>query len=242
MGYPKCGSMLKRGMPVHVAIIPDGNRRWARKHGLPVWRGHYEGYRVAKMVLNELWDLGVKYVTFYGLSRENCIRRGRDELQKLYSLLGMAVDDLLSDERVSEGRVRVYFVGDMSLLPSWLSSKMLQANEATVGNGPSVVSIGVCYGGRWEVLEAVRKIVSGSLELGRELDEEGFRRLLPLGWLPEPDLIIRTGGELRLSGFLLYHAAYSELYFTKTLWPDFGRDELYEAICSFRVRERRFGR
>ncbi len=240
-----CSGLDASRLPRHVAFIPDGNRRWARRRGLPPWEGHRRGYQVAREVLNALWGLGVPYVTFYGLSRENCLRRPREELERIHGLLGLAVEELLGDPRVRGGSVRLYFVGDTSLLPAWLREKIAEANEATSSNGPNVVTVGVCYGGRWEVVEAARRLLEkarGGEPTGELLTEEGLRRLMPLGWLPEPDLVIRTGGELRLSGFLLYHAAYSELYFTETLWPDFSPGELCRALHSYQRRERRFGR
>ena len=226
-------------LPAHVAIIPDGNRRWARRRGLPVYVGHAVGYRVAKRALDLLWELGVRYVTFYALSRENCLRRPRDEREHIYKLLVRAADDLEADERVRSGRVRVWFAGDFSLLPGWLASRLEELNSKTVGNSPYVLTIATCYGGRWEVVEAARLAAAKGLT---GVDEEGFRKLLPLGWLPEPDLLIRTGGELRISNFLLYHIAYTELYFTRRLWPDFDEAELLKALISFQGRERRFGR
>lgn len=234
-------SCLQEGKPLprHVAIIPDGNRRWARRRGLPVWRGHAEGYRAARRVLDALWALGVNYVTFYALSRENCLRRSPAELERIHGLLSLAAEELEADPRVESGRVRVFFAGDLSLLPGWLAERLEAVNAATRGNGPDALAVGVCYGGRWEVLEAARRLAAGGLV---EVDEESFRGLMPLGWMPEPDLVIRTGGERRLSGFLLYHVAYSELYFTDVLWPDFGVSLLCRALCWFQGRERRFGR
>ncbi len=229
-----------RRLPIHVAIIPDGNRRWARRHGLPVYMGHYRGYNVAKRALDYLWDLGVNYVTFYALSRENCTRRPSDELAAIHKLLSHAIDDLLADRRVREGRVRVYFVGDFSLLPGWLVDKINYINETTASNFPHVLAVATCYGGRWEIVDTVNKLLA--THTASSMDENELRKLMPLGWLPEPDLLIRTGGELRLSGFLLYHVAYTELYFTKKLWPDFNEAELYRAIISYQKRERRFGR
>jgi tritrans,polycis-undecaprenyl-diphosphate synthase [geranylgeranyl-diphosphate specific] len=232
-------------LPSHVAIIPDGNRRWARRRGMPSSMGHYRGYKVAKQVLDRLWDLGINYVTFYALSRENCLRRPREELEAIYRLLSMAIDDLFADDRVRSGEVRVYFVGDFSLLPNWLREKIYSINEATMRNGPYVLNVATCYGGRWEIVATVNNIIN-SLAKGNNttnwLEEDSFRKLMPLGQFPEPDLLIRTGGEIRLSGFLLYHVAYTELYFTKKLWPDFDEVELYKAILSYQSRERRFGR
>ena len=230
-------------LPQHVAIIPDGNRRWAQRNGLMYWEGHWKGYERGKEIINALWDLGIQYVTFYGLSRENCLRRSKRELKNLFKLLSLAVEELLADKRVSSGLVRLFFVGDFALLPSRLRDKLMDANKATERNGPHVLSIVVCYSGRWEIVETVRNLLKEKDDRSLNgIDESTFRKMLPLGWLPEPDLVIRTGGEYRLSGFLLYHIAYSELYFSNKLWPDFGLKDLCDAICSFQKRERRFGK
>ncbi len=231
-------------IPQHVAIIPDGNRRWARQRGLPGWAGHLKGYEVARRVLNALWELGVRAVTFYALSYENCLRRPAEELEKLHKLLGIAVSDLLEDKRVIDGKVRVLFVGDFELLPKDLAKKLEHINNATRSNGPFTLAVGVCYSGRREIVSALLKLleeVCKSEKNIRKLNEEILRSYMPLGTLPEPDLIIRTGGERRLSNFILYHAAYSELYFTETLWPDFTVEELLRALEWFSSRERRFG-
>ncbi len=223
-----------RRIPVHVAIIPDGNRRWARRRGLPVWMGHLRGYMVMRRVLDWLWEMGVKHVTVYALSRENCLRRPRDELRKLFEILKLAYGDLERDERVARGEVWVRTIGDLDMVPGELREEALKLEEATRGAGRTL-NICLCYSGRWEILEAVKRLD------GRQVDEESFTRLMPLGDVPPPDLIIRTGGEMRLSNFLLWHAAYSELYFTKRLWPDFDRYELLRALVSYSRRERRFG-
>ncbi|ABM80930.1 polyprenyl diphosphate synthase [Hyperthermus butylicus] len=233
------GKVSRGRLPRHIAIIPDGNRRWARKQGLPVYAGHAAGYRVARRTLDLLWELGVDYVTFYALSRENCLRRPLEEREHLYKLLLRAIDDLLTDPRVVNGSVRVYFVGDFTLLPGQLAERLEEVNAATATNGPNVLTIATCYGGRWEVLETLRSLATKGFVPN---DEEELRKLMPLGLLPEPDLLIRTGGELRLSGFLLYHVAYTELYFTRRLWPEFDEFELLRALRSYQMRERRFGR
>ena len=223
-------------IPAHVAIIPDGNRRWARRRGLPVWMGHFRGYMVMRRVLDWLWELGVKHVTVYALSRENCIRRPREELSKLFEILRLAYHDLRADRRVSRGEVWVRTVGDMSLVPEALRSEALGLEEETRG-AERTLNICLCYSGRWEILEAVKRLDGEALGL----NEETFTKAMALGDIPPPDLIIRTGGEMRLSNFLLWHAAYSELYFTKRLWPDFDRLELLKALASYSKRERRFG-
>lgn len=207
------------------------------------WEGHWRGYERGKEITNALWDLGIKYVTFYGLSRENCLRRSEEELKNLFKLLSLAVKELLADKRVSSGLVRLFFVGDFALLPSYLRDMLVNANTMTERNGPHVLTILICYSGRWEIVEAIRSLLRRhDTSLLNNITEDDFRGLLPLGWLPEPDLVIRTGGEYRLSGFLLYHIAYSELYFSNKLWPDFSLEDLCDAICSFQRRERRFGR
>ncbi len=224
-------------IPRHIAIIPDGNRRWARRRGLPPWMGHVYGYHRMRVILDFLWKTGVSYVTVYALSRENCVRRPREERLYLYAIIGKAVRDLLADSRVSKGDLRVYITGDFSLLPNSLRSLIEDINYKTAGNGPRVLCVGLCYSGRWEIVEAVRR-TSGS----PGLSEEELARNMALGWLPEPDLVVRTGGEMRISNFLLWHIAYSELYFTKKLWPDFDELDMARALAEYQRRERRFGR
>ncbi len=239
----RCGSVAAGKLPRHVAIIPDGNRRWARSRGLPAWRGHEEGYRVAKRTLNALWGLGVDYVTFYALSRENCLRRPREELEQIHLLLSAAVEELLTDPRVKQGEVRLLFTGDLGLLPDWLRSRIEEANRQTLGNGPRVLTVATCYSALWEIAEALKRAAQLAAKGGIiEAAPESVRRYMPLGELPEPDLLIRTGGEKRLSGFLLPHLSYTELYFTETLWPDFSLDELCLALHDYQRRQRRFGR
>ncbi len=229
-------------IPCHIGIIPDGNRRWALKRGLPAWFGHIRGYEVAKAITNEAWKLGVKVLTFYGLSRENCLKRPESELRHIYGILVKAVKELLEDARVRNGYVRLLFVGDFSLLPSNVVSRLLEANKRTALNGPYTLVVGTCYGGRWEIIDLVKKVARGEITIGVEdVSEEDIRKLLVLGSLPEPDLIIRSGGEYRVSGFLLYHIAYSEFYFTNTLWPDFTIEEFHRAIEWYAGRNRRFG-
>ncbi len=231
-----------RKIPYHVGIIPDGNRRWALKKGLPTWFGHIRGYEVAKTIANEAWKLGIKVLTFYGLSRENCLKRPKEELRYIHRILIKAVKELLEDNRVRGGRVRLLFTGDFNLLPDSIASKLLEANRQTALNGPFTLVVGTCYGGKWEIIDLVKRIVRGEVSIKAEdIDEENVRKLLVLGDLPEPDLIIRSGGEYRISGFLLYHIAYSELYFTDTLWPDFTIDEFHRAIEWYASRNRRFG-
>ncbi len=222
-------------IPEHVAIIPDGNRRWARRRGLPAWVGHYVGYQVMRRVLNRLWELGVKSITVYALSRENCTRRSREELEKLYKLLSLAFQELRRDKRVQEGSVGVRIVGDLALLPEWLVREADELTSISNSSARHILTICTCYSGRWEIVKAVGELV----EQGLEVSEENLAKLMLID--SPPDLLIRTGGELRLSNFLLWHIAYTELYFTKRLWPDFDELELVRALVSFSKRERRFG-
>ncbi len=223
-----------RRVPRHVAIIPDGNRRWARRRGLPPWVGHVYGYLRMRLNLDFLWGLGVREITVYALSRENCLRRPRDELARLFALLRRAVRDLWRDQRVSSGEVSVRFIGDTGLVPQSVAREMEEL-ETSSSRGPRRLSIGVCYSGRWEIVEAVKRLVE---EGGRVSEEELSRRMV----LGEPDLVIRTGGEVRLSNFMLWHVAYSELYFSRKLWPDFDELDVARALLSYQSRERRFGR
>ncbi|WP_048192823.1 polyprenyl diphosphate synthase [Pyrolobus fumarii] len=235
-------SKLKHSrLPSHVAIIPDGNRRWARRRGLPAWVGHLQGYKVMKRVLTRLWELGVRHITIYALSRENCTRRPREELTRLYELLVKALRDLRRDHRVTQGLVRPRVIGDMSLVPDFVVEEIHIVEKESHRNAPHTLNICVCYSGRWEILEAVRKIAISTRAEPNTIDEDTFTRLLPMGDVPPPDLLIRTGGELRLSNFLLWHVAYTELYFTRRLWPDFDDFELAKALLSYSRRERRFG-
>lgn len=230
-------SRLRR-LPLHIGIIPDGNRRWARRRGLKPWLGHVAGYVRLRRILDKLWELGVRYVTVYAMSFENCLRRPMDERRFLYALFSKALDDLVADRRVSGGLVRVRVVGELSMVPASLREKIRWVEEQTSGNGPHRLSIGLCYSGRWELLEAVKNILARGC---KGVSEEELRRSLALGDLPEPDLIVRTGGEIRVSNFMLWHIAYSELYFTRTLWPDFDDLELARALLDYQSRERRFG-
>ncbi len=226
-------------IPSHVAIIPDGNRRWARKRGLRSWEGHVAGYLRMRRILDYLWDLGVRVVTVYAMSYENCVHRPLEERKHLYGLLVKAVDDILSDRRVAGGQVRVRPVGELDLLPRLVKEKLVSLMTATARNQPYTLNVGVCYSGRWELVEAVKRAVEENVYPSSFGD---VASLMPLGDVPEPDLVIRTGGEKRISNFLLWHIAYSELYFTEKLWPDFDELELVKALLDYQSRDRRFGR
>ena len=232
-------------MPSHVAIILDGNRRWARKRGLPPWYGHREGAKKAKEVLRWLLDLGVTTVTLYVLSTEN-LKRDRLELNKLFEVIEDYLRDALNDPLLYENEVRFKAIGRLELLPERLRELIKLLEEKTSSFSRHFLNVAIAYGGRSEIVEAVRRIAEDVRE-GRvepeEVTESLFEKYLFTSHLPNPspDLIIRTSGEERLSNFLLWQSAYSELYFLEAYWPEFRRIDLLRAIRTYQRRFRRFG-
>ncbi len=235
-------------IPRHVAIIPDGNRRWARRRGFEVWKGHEHGYERIKQVLEWLYEIGVKVVTVYALSYENCMRRPKEELEKLFELARKGLRELIEGEIVDRYRVRVKVIGRLALVPPDIRELAKKLEEKTQHYNERFLNIAICYGGRQDIVDAVRKIVRDVLE-GRmkleEISEESIVKALSTGHLGsdgDPDLVIRTSGEMRISNFLLWQIAYSELYFCDVYWPEFRKIDLLRAIRSYQRRERRFGR
>ncbi len=236
--------------PKHVAIIPDGNRRWARLQGLDPLYGHEVGYEKIKEVLNWLWELGVKIVTIYGMSYENCIRRPEYEKKHLMNLLKRGLEEFGNDDYLSRYKVRVKFVGRLELIPQDILSKIAEVEKRSSNYNERFLNIALCYGGRQEIVDAVVKLIKDVLNGVVKIDdvnEELFRKYLSTSYLStegfeEPDLVIRTSGELRISNFLLWQIAYSELYFCDIYWPEFRRIDLLRAVRSYQKRERRFGR
>ena len=231
--------------PQHIGIIPDGNRRWARRLGLDPTQGHETGYERIKEVLNWIWDLNVKYVTIYAMSSENCRYRSRDEFNHLVSLLRRGVRELLESGEIEKRRIRVKVIGDLSYLPQDLVEEVKKLEEKSSVFKDRTLTIAVCYGGRQEIIEAVKKLISdyekGLVKIS-DVTEETFSKYLMTSDLPDPDLVIRTSGEVRISNFLLWQTAYSELYFCDVYWPEFRRIDFWRAIRSYQARERRFGR
>ncbi len=234
-------------IPKHVAIIPDGNRRWAQTYGLDPREGHSAGYEKLKEVLNWLWELGVKVVTIYAMSYENCIKRPREEREHLFQLLRKAIEELKGE--VDKKKIKVKFIGRESLIPKDVQVMMRELEEYSSKYNERYLNIAVCYGGRQEIVDAVKKLVrdveEGKISEG-DVNEELFKKYLSISHLvnnglEEPDLVIRTSGELRISNFLLWQIAYSELYFCDVYWPDFRKIDLWRAIRSYQRRERRFG-
>ncbi len=237
-------------IPKHVAIIPDGNRRWARYLGRDPLYGHEAGYRKLKEVLNWLWELGIKAVTIYAMSYENCVGRSEEERRHLFTLLSSAIDELIKGDEVSKRRMKVKFLGRLDMVPSDVVERMKELERLSRGYKDRYLNVAVCYGGRQEIVSAVRKLVKdvkeGKVDVNL-INEEIFRKYLQTSHLKvdgveDPDLVIRTSGELRVSNFLLWQIAYSELYFCEAYWPEFRKIDLWRAIRSYQRRERRFGR
>ena len=236
-------------MPRHVAIIPDGNRRWAKNLGLKPIVGHSVGYEKLKEVLSWLWDLNIKVVTLYAMSYENCIRRSKEERENIFKLISNGIDELLHSE-IDKRRIRVKFFGRLELLPKELVAKIRKIEEYSRKYSDRYLNIALCYGGRQEIIDAVKRLAAdvekGSIK-SEEIGDDVFKKYLYTSHLcndglEEPDLVIRTSGELRISNFLLWQIAYSELYFCDVYWPEFRRIDLWRAIRSYQRRERRFGK
>ena len=228
-------------LPVHVAIIMDGNGRWAKKRHLPRIEGHRAGVKSVDDMVTTARKLGVKALTLYALSTEN-LSRPKDEVRGLMKLLQeYLIKELL---RLCRENIRLETIGEVEQLTPVVREALKKVKEETAGNSAMVLILALNYGARAEIVEAVTKMVrqvqNGGLR-EEDIDESSFSRFLHTSNLPEPDLLIRTSGEKRVSNFLLWQMAYTELYFTDTLWPDFRGDDLLRAIIEFQGRDRRFG-
>ncbi len=232
-------------MPMHIGIIPDGNRRWARQMGLNPIEGHEHGYEKVKEVLKWIWSLGTKVVTIYAMSTENCLYRDEDERKHLMDLVKKGLVELMNSEEIHKYGVRVRVVGKLDLVPNEVVKIAKEVEEKTKDLSERNLYIALCYGGRQEILDGVRKIAiavkNGEIE-PEHVTEKYFRKYLYTADIPDPDLVIRTSGEVRISNFLLWQIAYSELYFCDAYWPDFRKIDFWRAVRSYQVRERRFGR
>lgn len=224
--------------PRHVAIIMDGNGRWAKKRGLPRLAGHKAGGDNIRPVASILANRGVRYVTFYMFSTENW-SRPRIEVKGLLSLLGKKIDG--ETRAFHQENVRLLHLGRLDRLSHKLREKVQAAVELTRNNTGLTLCLAFDYGGRDEIVQAARSIASAGIS-SDNVDESMLARHLYLPDVPDPDLVVRTGGESRLSNFLLWQAAYSELYFTPVLWPDFGEKDIDEALSEYKSRQRRFGK
>ena len=229
-------------MPRHIAIIMDGNGRWAKKRGLPRVAGHKRGVDTVKDIVKACVQLGVKYLTLYTFSTENW-KRPKDEVSTLMRLL---VSTLRREvDELNENDVRLATIGELSALPVEVQNELEDSIQKTKNNNALVLNLALNYSGRWELLNAIKKIAQltadGSLNVD-EINEEYIARFLNTCDIPDPDLLIRTSGEFRVSNFLLWQIAYTEFFITDVYWPEFSRQNLYEAIRSFQKRERRFGK
>ena len=225
-------------IPKHVAIIMDGNGRWAKQRGLSRFEGHKAGTDKIREVIEILVDYEVKYLTLYAFSTENW-HRPKTEVRGLFRLLGQAIDR--EAPRLHREGIQLRHIGNLGGLSARLRSRIQKAIELTRGNSRMVLGIAFNYGGRDEIMEVVRRLVAEGI-YPESIDEALFSNYLYTAGLPDPDLIIRTGGEMRVSNFLLWQGAYSEYYFTSTFWPDFGREEVEKALHVYSLRQRRFGR
>ncbi len=225
-------------VPAHIAIIMDGNGRWARQRNLPRLAGHRAGTENLRRVIRACAEFGVRYLTIYAFSTENWARP-REEVEGLMEIMREFIDREL-DELDAEG-VQIRHVGKLEGVRPELQAKVREAIERTRGNQRLVLNVAFNYGGRDEIVRAVRLIVQEGIP-AEEITEETIADRLYTAGVPDPDLVIRTSGEVRTSNFLLWQSAYAEWYFTPVFWPDFGREHLLEAIADYNRRERRFGR
>lgn len=225
-------------VPTHVAIIMDGNGRWAKARGLHRLDGHRAGVDNIRRVLEACVKYGVKILTIYAFSTENW-QRPEYEVQGLLRLLERVLEREVQE--LHENGVQLRHLGRLDGLSEWLQKQIKEAIELTRNNDRLILNIAFNYGGRAEIVEATRKLIQDGIPPDA-IDEELFSHYLYTAGLPDPDLVIRTSGEMRISNFLLWQAAYSELYATPTYWPDFDEEELYKALVAYSRRERRFGR
>ncbi|MPM26243.1 Ditrans,polycis-undecaprenyl-diphosphate synthase ((2E,6E)-farnesyl-diphosphate specific) [bioreactor metagenome] len=233
--------VLSGTIPAHIAVILDGNRRWAKQRNLPTKMGHREGaLRVTDLVRN-CADIGIKYLSVYAFSTENW-RREKKEVDYLMNLLVEFVVKEL--DYLNKNDVKITMMGNIDDLPEKTRQEVKRSVELTKNNHTLHLNIALSYGSRFEIINAVKNIVkdyeNNEIDID-EINEESFKKYLFTHDMPDPDLLIRTSGEMRVSNFLLYQLAYTEFYFTDIMWPDFGKDELLKAILNYQARKRRFG-
>lgn len=227
-------------IPGHVAIIMDGNGRWAKLRGRERSFGHQAGAETVHVIAEEAARLGVKYLTLYTFSTENWGRPA----EEVTALMGLLFDSI-EEETFMKNNIRFRVIGEVEKLPVYVRGRLDDCIEHTAGNTGMTLVLALSYSSHWEITEAARQLAvavqRGSLQ-PEQIDSQVFARYLATSFMPDPDLLIRTGGELRLSNYLLWQCAYSELYFCDTYWPDFREEEFFKAICEYQKRERRFGK
>lgn len=229
-------------LPRHIAVIMDGNGRWAKNKGAARIFGHRNAIQAVKDVTEGCGELGIKYLTLYAFSTENW-GRPKEEVDALMELLVNTLQKEIST--LHENQVKLRTIGDVTHLPKDCQNNLAQAIDATKNNSGLIMQLALNYSGRWEIVEAAKKLAEEAkkgLIQPEEIDEHYFSEHLKTAGIPDPELLIRTSGELRVSNFLLWQIAYTEIFITPTLWPDFRKEHLYEAICAYQKRERRFGK
>lgn len=226
-------------VPRHVAVIMDGNGRWAKKRFLPRVAGHVKGVELLREMVRACLERGVQYLTLFAFSSENW-RRPQDEVSLLMQLFVKALEQEV--EKLDRNGVRLRVIGDLSAFEPRLQELIRQAEEKTALNTRLDLTIAANYGGRWDIMQAMNRMLACNPDKRDGWHETDLEPHLAMSFAPEPDLFIRTGGEQRISNFLLWQLAYTELFFTPTLWPDFDKAEFDKAIASYQQRERRFGR
>lgn len=236
--------LLKKSgeIPKHIAIIMDGNGRWAKKRGLPRVAGHKRGVDTVKEIVEACAEIGVKFLTLYTFSTENW-KRPKDEVSTLMRLLLNSLRDRVNE--LNDNDIRLTTIGNIDSLPVAVRKQLEFDIQRTKNNKKMVLNLALSYSGRWELLEAIKQVtdsvVQGKIK-SEDIDEKIVSSFLTTKDIPDPDLVIRTSGEFRVSNFLLWQIAYSEFIITETLWPDFSKFDLYDAIKIFQKRERRFGK
>ena len=227
-------------IPAHVAIIMDGNGRWAKAKGLPRTAGHIEGVTTAKKITEEAAKLGIKYLTLYTFSTENWNR----PVEEIEALMNLVLTNL-EEEIFMKNNVRFRMIGEMERLPASVQKRLAECTERTSTNTGMTIIVALSYSSRWEITKAVKHIATevknGNMPL-EDITEDCISANLTTNFMPDPDLLIRTGGELRISNYLLWQCAYSEFYFTEQFWPDFNEESLRKAIAEYQQRQRRYGK
>ncbi|MFH1298036.1 MAG: isoprenyl transferase [Bacteroidota bacterium] len=231
----------KEKLPGHVAVIMDGNGRWARKHGYVRVKGHEQGVGAVRDTVEAAAELGIRYLTLYAFSTENW-NRPKYEIDALMKLLVQSIHNEM--KTLMDNNIRLSTIGNLKSFPSKSQRELQKAMDTTSANTGLTLVLALSYSARWEIVEACRKLAenvrNGNMKL-EEIDVHSFTEGLTTTGIPDPELLIRTSGEYRISNFLLWQIAYTELYFTPTLWPDFTKEEFFRAILDFQNRERRFG-
>jgi undecaprenyl diphosphate synthase len=229
-------------LPLHIAIIMDGNGRWAQQRGLDRIFGHQQGVKAVREIIETAAELGIKYLTLYAFSTENW---GRPD-EEVSALMGIMVQSLNNEtDTLLKNNISLMAIGDIDRLAEDVKARLFETIKLTSTGTGLKLYVALSYSSRWEITEAAKKLIAdvknGKINVDK-IREEDFEKYLTTVGIPDPELMIRTSGELRISNFLLWQMAYTELFFTEKLWPDFGKDDLYNAIIDFQGRERRFGK